>query len=590
MICPNCFAENKNSARVCHECGAPLTGDTAMHMPAKSRGKNQTVTPPTSEDAYARLRARAENAVTEDTTNKSADAKDFDDAFFTPEESAAGEGGSEADFYNSEMEVSKQSSEQTTQQSGAVYRADKKTRERADWGEENDLESTRIIKGGLPPMPARTATLPPYARVAKSKKRKRNHTALTLAVWIICLAGVMAAGFYGWRWLDAHLFNPVEHTAAPTGQTANIEPPTLSVRQKEDGTEYISAIFFGTPGDSVYIAPLNRYIPFTGNELTLELQLSDLLPAGTLLDNPSVSVNLAPIYRTAGGVQIPMNVAPVTLRIQQTQVNLVSPKLFSSEIYQPSYEVVFTVTPGSTVLINDVNCTDKADAGGKVTYLVACKPGEQKELRIVARAPYRQSASLTVTLFRSALPVTFSLSTSNPTKVYENKVVISGNVDKDAVLSVEGYTILDAYINQQYGIFTLTVELPYYGQQDMIISATTTAGTSRLAYSVFYQPDELEYTKKAWPYDPNLLVNPAGFMHKIFVFEGPVITAVETNAEGQLLTLNMGTAESPKILYVLYSGTRKLEAGGSYRLFADVTGTQNGAPLLIARFVYTKSG
>lgn len=419
-----------------------------------------------------------------------------------------------------------------------------------------------------------------------AKRQKGGRTAITIIIWVLILALLGGGIFLGYRLLDGKIFNPTAPTSTPApGNTGNIQAPQISVMQEEDGTEFVRAIFYGVPQDSIYIAPLNKYFPFESSVLTFNWQLHELL-GNAQPEGETVTINLAPVYRTKAGKETPIDTLPVTMKVAMTSIKLLSPALFSNEVYQTDTNIVFQVTPGAAIDINGTDYTAKADASGKVTYKATCQPGEQKDFLITAKATGKQPAGITVTLFREKMPVTFSLSASNPKTVQTNQVVISGNVDKLATLSVEDYKVLDVKINEQYGMFDLTVELPAYGTHNLILSATVPeTGTSKLAFSVVYQPDEHEYTKKAWAYDKNLAKNPEGFLGKIFVFESPSVVEVKEGSPN-IITINMGTEDSPQLLLLEYAGSRKIEVGGRYRFFADVIGQQDGKALLAVRFTY----
>ena len=56
--------------------------------------------------------------------------------------------------------------------------------------------------------------------------------------------------------------------------------------------------------------------------------------------------------------------------------------------------------------------------------------------------------------------------------------------------------------------------------------------------------------------------------------------------EPQRAYMNVGTEESPKMIYVENSSKTTWEAGTYYRLYADAYGMYDSVPWLIARYTY----
>ena len=73
---------------------------------------------------------------------------------------------------------------------------------------------------------------------------------------------------------------------------------------------------------------------------------------------------------------------------------------------------------------------------------------------------------------------------------------------------------------------------------------------------------------------------------QIYVCKG-VITSIETT-KPQRAFMNVGTEESPLLVYVENASKTEWELGKSYDLYADAYGMYNSKPWLIVRYTYLK--
>jgi len=106
---------------------------------------------------------------------------------------------------------------------------------------------------------------------------------------------------------------------------------------------------------------------------------------------------------------------------------------------------------------------------------------------------------------------------------------------------------------------------------------------------VYYVPNIDIYSRKAWDISTqytdlmdNMPLRKAN--SQIYVCKG-IITSIDTT-KPQRAYMNIGTEESPKMIYVENSSKTTWEAEKYYRLYADAYGMYDSIPWLIARYTY----
>lgn len=604
MICPNCFANNKNNATVCKSCGASLI-DTENDIPASSSKRrldakkrstysaeenfsDESASMPVVEAAHtskqphadtARRRTRGEHIrehldyETNSVPNKGSAAprhtrytvEEFNDTFDEAEYPAVENKDEAEDAYANQQTIC----------ISPLRDGGKRARANHAVPEEKDDQFLRPSK---------------YSQTPKHSSKKRTaNIVITIIVWILVLLLLGGAVYLGVTKLPALLFpnSSDEPTATPgTDQFPDTDTPVVSVRTDDNGNDYIDAVFYGQAGDSIYLDVTKKYYTFESNVLNIQLHLKDLINAETQLLNPTLPINLQAKYRLASGMEKSLDTGTQTLNIPEGKITLLYPEQESIEIFKQNYTVIFSVTPGSTLTINDIPANDKMDSSGKVSYMVSVNAGETVSLNIKVYTPYCQMTVKTITVSRSTMDVSFTLASANPKTTTQKSFTIQGTVDKDATLSSsDGYELSNVVINERTGAFTATVTLTQYGNHEVPITAALPSGqTSTLVYEVTYSPNETDYTTHAWKYDPKLITNPNAFKGKTFLLEATVEELLP--AKDTRFIINLGTEEAPERIVIDYYGTKSIKVGSSYRIFATVTDLYNGMPLLTSPFIY----
>lgn len=605
MICPNCFANNKNNAAVCKSCGASLTdtendisaSSSDRRPPSKKRAtysaeevfSEESASMPVVETAHnskqppadgARRRTRGEHIreyldydTADAPSNASAAPKrtrytveEFNDTFDDAGEPTAENDEEAQDAYANQQTIC----------ISPLRDGGKRARTNHAVPEEKDDQFLR---------PSKYSQTPTHS----SKKRTAN-IVITIIVWILVLLLLGAAVYFGVTKLLPALQFP-DSSAGPTAtagteQFPNTDSPVVSVRTDDSGNDYIDAVFYGQAGDSIYLEVTKKYYTFESNVLNIQLYLKDLINAETQLLNPTLPINLQAKYRLASGMEKELETGTQTLNVPEGKITLLYPQQESVEIYKQNYTVIFSVDPGSTLTINDLPANDKMDSSGKVSYMVSVNAGETVSLNIKAYTPYCQMTVKTVTVSRSAMDVSFTLASANPKTTTQKSFTIQGTVDKEATLSCsDGYELSNVVINERTGAFTATVTLTQYGNHEVPITAALPSGlTSTLVYEVTYSPNETDYTTHAWKYDSKLITNPNAFKGKTFLLEATVEQLLP--AKDTRFVINLGTEDAPERIVIDYYGTKSIKAGSAYRIFATVTDIYDGMPLLTSPFIY----
>lgn len=340
-------------------------------------------------------------------------------------------------------------------------------------------------------------------------------------------------------------------------------------------------------GRQRYLAVKNQYYSFDeSGQYAVSLYLSDFVDAAASLEN-TYSATLTYRYRQASGQETELTLEnPLVFTIPATQIKLISPEVESQEIYEENYSVIFKVNAGSTVLVNGRDVSSSVNSQGRATYNVTLGPGSSEELTIQATAPYHSTATQTITINRSPLNVNFTISANTPRSVSSPTVEISGVVDTGATLSCADYTLSNPEINP------LTGRVPRYctasqlrQSQDNPYGYKRRRQTSTLAHTVLYLPNEDQYTRDVWVYDPAIVSNPSRYIGRNYLLDGVDVVEI-LDSPGTIFTVNMGTDESPEYLAVEYYGSRNIQPGDTYRIFGQVIGSYQGMTLIGGYFIY----
>lgn len=372
-------------------------------------------------------------------------------------------------------------------------------------------------------------------------------------------------------------------------QMEEFPTPTIGVGQASvvvEETEYEgmnahSIIVYGTDGDTVVF-----YDPSTGEELKsavitnggYKLTIVDLnwipLEAGSQTEiqvKPLVSVF------AADGTETRLDVEAFTVAVPATMLELTSSEV-GAPLEVTTADSVITIT-GNTeagtptrLFWNGEEITASIDsATGIFIADVPITPAEVTEYELKATMDRHSDAVIAIKLNVTVAEV--ALEVTGPTgPVEEENGSVSGKTEVGAVVTVAGTGAGKVTVNAD-GSFSFPVDLTArYGTFRYEVSATLNGVTSSKSFAVIHAPGNDEYIRSAQVVDyNNILTNPntQGILYEI---KGEVTAIDKSNADYQVVSMNVDGDENKPITIHYYS-TTELKTKKTYKLFGFADGT-----------------
>lgn len=306
----------------------------------------------------------------------------------------------------------------------------------------------------------------------------------------------------------------------------------------------------------------------------------------------TMPITLTPFVITDTGRQKPLEAIHYEIDIPLSPIELSTPDSPYQVVSTAMYNIVFYVREGSTVLINDEDYSDLVNTeGGKVNYNATVQPIGENTFHIVVRSQYCRENSMTVTLYREKQSIPLDLASDIATSTSKNYMTVRGTTLPGAVVKVlSPYVDLDITNTPTDGSFSFKANFDKIGNNTIIITVDYPGKeTTRVEHTVYYVPNIDDYSRKAWDIATqytdlmeNLDARKA--RSQIYVCKG-VITSIDTT-KPQRAFMNVGTEESPLMIYVENSSRTTWEVGKSYRLYGDAYGMYDSKPWLVVRYTY----
>ena len=306
----------------------------------------------------------------------------------------------------------------------------------------------------------------------------------------------------------------------------------------------------------------------------------------------TMPITLTPFVITDTGKQKPLEAIHYEIDIPLSPIELSTPDSPYQVVSTAMYNIVFYVREGSTVLINDEDYSDLVNTeGGKVNYNATVQPIGENTFHIVVRSQYCRENSMTVTLYREKQSIPLDLASDIATSTSKNYMTVRGTTLPGAVVKVlSPYVDLDITNTPTDGSFSFKANFDKIGNNTIIITVDYPGKeTTRVEHTVYYVPNIDDYSRKAWDIATqytdlmeNLDARKA--RSQIYVCKG-VITSIDTT-KPQRAFMNVGTEESPLMIYVENSSKTTWEVGKSSRLYGDAYGMYDSKPWLVVRYTY----
>lgn len=413
-------------------------------------------------------------------------------------------------------------------------------------------------------------------------RRPRRHSMRRFfrALTIIGCLGLAA-------WLVVAFVVPVFTSQKDQDKPVAIVTPTI-----RDDLAAHTVIIPGEEGQRITIRELRTSAIVTGGYATFDI------PDHIWYDDyedylqETMPITLTPFVITDTGKQKPLEAIHYEIDIPLSPIELSTPDSPYQVVSTAMYNIVFYVREGSTVLINDEDYSDLVNTeGGKVNYNATVQPIGENTFHIVVRSQYCRENSMTVTLYREKQSIPLDLASDIATSTSKNYMTVRGTTLPGAVVKVlSPYVDLDITNTPTDGSFSFKANFDKIGNNTIIITVDYPGKeTTRVEHTVYYVPNIDDYSRKAWDIATqytdlmeNLDARKA--RSQIYVCKG-VITSIDTT-KPQRAFMNVGTEESPLMIYVENSSKTTWEVGKSYRLYGDAYGMYDSKPWLVVRYTY----
>ena len=373
-------------------------------------------------------------------------------------------------------------------------------------------------------------------------------------------------------------------------QEADPNAPTVTTGEVNGRPGHIIT-FKGNDGDLIYVTNedlgTSYNVSIAGGVGTLQVEDSALI--GDRIVNEDVEVTLTPVLHEAGSGR-ETNMDPITFVVTppDAYLEIVNPAGGAADTTLGTYQVQIRVETGSTVTIagEDVSdmITEEEGGVGSIIYNVDVTPTGENTIPIVVMKEGCKSVTQDIVITRPVMEVPIELDSSTPSTVETDTVTISGSVAPGVQIEVTSPTQGDVTLNED-GTFSFVAQMPSFGENDVVITATSGDKSSTLTHTITYLPTANEYVEKAFKMEYANLGNYAGTFQP-FLCTGSVTQVLSTDPYTCLY--NVGTAEEPQILYLEMVEGKSLEEGKTYNVYADVhaDGTHDGYPYMIGRYFY----
>ena len=426
---------------------------------------------------------------------------------------------------------------------------------------------------------------------AQGTRRKRS-VGVTIVIWLLVLLFILIGitlGVLYYRLTHPQEQPPIINPNQGAVEKLNLQDPILKKALDPSGKEYIHAVFYGEPGDRIYLSCNNSYHTFTENSLEMNLYLEDLFDSEyEFLENV---VNANPnAYHVRDGKKYPYNTPSFSIAVPESQLELLAPTKQSMKVYQDRYAIELWTSTDAKVTLNNNNITSYMDGSGIITYNVDVPEQTSTTYQLEVTQPYHTSRSEVFIISRDTLAVNLTIATSSASIIHEPYIEISGSTEAGAVIS-SSLPTLDFSRNDVYNTYSMRVNLNgvAYGKVEVVITADAGDGrVSSRSHTFWYWPDEVKTTTSAYKFDSAVATNPSAYRNQNFKLSKARVTKIlSANKFETAVTYN--NVEYTMIVTNenrLVNGS--VSVGSTYNIFAQCTGSrEDGVPVFRAWYVYS---
>lgn len=420
---------------------------------------------------------------------------------------------------------------------------------------------------------------------AAHSRKPRRHSGRRILRFVVLLGMLGVAG-----WLAVAFVVPMFTADRDVDERTAVVIPTI----RDDMAAHTVTIP-GEDGQRITIRELRTSAIVTGGIATFDIldhvwydNYEDYL-------QDTMTVTLTPYVITDSGKQQALEPIHYEIDIPLSPIELSTPDSPYQVVSTALYNIVFYVREGSTVTINGEDYSDLVNTeGGKVSYNATVQPIGENNFEIRVRSQYCRENTLTVTLYREKQEIPLDLASDIGSTNDDGFMTVRGTTLPGAVVKVlSPYTDLDITNTAVDGSFSFVAKFDKIGENTIVITADYPGkSTTRVEHIVTYVPNVDIYSRKAWSmkdmytnYMDNLSTRVAN--QQIYICQKAIVTSIETT-KPQRAFVNVGTEESPMLVYVENGSRTTWEVGKCYDLYGDAYGMYDSKPWLIVRYTYEK--
>ena len=420
---------------------------------------------------------------------------------------------------------------------------------------------------------------------AALSRKPRRHSGRRILRFLVLLGMLGVAG-----WLAVAFVIPMLTADQNVDERTAVVIPTI----RDDMAAHTVTIP-GEDGQRITIRELRTSAIVTGGVATFDIldhvwydNYEDYL-------QDTMTVTLTPYVITDSGKQQALEPIHYEIDIPLSPTELSTPDSPYQVVSTALYNIVFYVREGSTVTINGEDYSDLVNTeGGKVSYNATVQPIGENNFEIRVRSQYCRENTLTVTLYREKQEIPLDLASDIASTNDDGFMTVRGTTLPGAVVKVlSPYSDLDITNTAVDGSFSFVAKFDKIGVNTIIITADYPGkATTRVEHNVTYVPNVDIYSRKAWSmkdmytnYMDNLSTRVAN--QQIYICQKAIVTSIETT-KPQRAFVNVGTEESPMLVYVENGSRTTWEVGKCYDLYGDAYGMYDSKPWLIVRYTYEK--
>ncbi len=421
---------------------------------------------------------------------------------------------------------------------------------------------------------------------AALSRKPRRHSGRRILRFVVLLGMLGVAG-----WLAVAFVVPMLTADRDVDERTAVVIPTI----RDDMAAHTVTIP-GEDGQRITIRELRTSAIVTGGIATFDIldhvwydNYEDYL-------QDTMTVTLTPYVITDSGKQQALEPIHYEIDIPLSPIELSTPDSPYQVVSTALYNIVFYVREGSTVTINGEDYSDLVNTeGGKVSYNATVQPIGENNFEIRVRSQYCRENTLTVTLYREKQEIPLDLASDIGSTNDDGFMTVRGTTLPGAVVKVlSPYTDLDITNTAVDGSFSFVAKFDKIGENTIVITADYPGkATTRVEHIVTYVPNVDIYSRKAWSmkdmytnYMDNLSTRVAN--QQIYICQKAIVTSIETT-KPQRAFVNVGTEESPMLVYVENGSRPTWEVGKCYDLYGDAYGMYDSKPWLIVRYTYEKA-